>query len=294
MDSKQRQIIVNDIIMFWKHQDYSSDGIEERFILMTNHFNDKDYFSIKDKLENEMFRILKRKYDLIKKNPNRTIRKINWDTPFDSVQTRLKTIFDIHTLEGKKAGEITELGKLVRDEQNIHTEFVNKLTDNNLKKINETVVPKNQKTIDEICTAWINNNLTKNIDEIYYDMKFWGMQKTIITENDYMYRINLRNLWAKIKTYQNKEEYINLLKRLHEETNDSLGTCAQGHISRLANVLVGFEESYEIKTKSPEEFQNKIAEISYLDISLDDKHIKANILMDEFNICNRSEWLDAL
>ena len=294
MDSKQRQLIVNDIIMFWKHRDYSSDGIEERFILMTNHLSDKDYFSIKDKLENEMFRILKRKYDLIKKNPNRSIRKINWDTPFDSVQARLRTIFDIHTLEGKKEGEITELGKLVRDEQNIHTDFVNKLTDKNLKKINDTVVPKNQKTIDEICTAWINHNLTKNIDEIYHDMKFWGMQKTIITENDYMYRINLRNLWAKIKTYQNKEEYIDLLKRLHEETNDSLGTCAQGHISRLANVLVGFDEAYEIKTNSIEEFQNKIAEISYLDISLEDKYIKANILMDEFNICNRSEWLDAL
>jgi hypothetical protein len=132
--------------------------------------------------------------------------------------------------------------------------------------------------------------------DVYEDMRKWGKQKKIYADNDYLYRNTLRGLWALIKTYQG-DTFKELLKRLYEECNESIEMCGQGHITRLANVLVGFHESFLSPQSSKELFQDKIALLAAnATISLEEKIKEVLLAMDEHQIpeAERSAWIEAL
>jgi hypothetical protein len=67
--------------------------------------------------------------------------------------------------------------------------------------------------------------------------------------------------------------------------------CAQGHLSRLANVLAGFDQGI-VGARS---LQDEMAYISRLDISLAMKISQANTVMDELAVAEteRAAWLEA-
>jgi hypothetical protein len=72
--------------------------------------------------------------------------------------------------------------------------------------------------------------------------------------------------------------------------------CGQGHITRLANVMVGFHEGFLTPTNPKEEFQNNIAKISENgNISIKEKIEQAIILMNSINMPEeeREAWLEA-
>jgi hypothetical protein len=126
-------------------------------------------------------------------------------------------------------------------------------------------------------------------------MRQWGNVETVIRNKDWEYRKILRGVWAKIKEYDG-EMFTELLKRLWEECFESVGMCAQGHLSRLANVLVGFDETIRPVISKREEFQNQIAEISKRDDSIDVKRKEVLILMDTIDMPQdeREPWLESL
>jgi hypothetical protein len=190
------------------------------------------------------------------------------------------------------------LQKLADDEQNVHTRFVIKQTNTSIDIINKSSIPKKQRTIDEIVTAWVQilELPWSEINDIYLDMEIWGKKEKIYTDKDYLYRNTLRGLWALIKTYEG-ETYKELLKRLYEECKESLQMCGQGHITRLANVLVGFHESFLSPQSNRMLFQDKIASLAAdTSMSLDVKIKETVLAMDEYQIPEgeRSAWIDAL
>ena len=181
---------------------------------------------------------------------------------------------------------------LVRDGQNVHTTEVVVQTNEKMDLLNSVQIKQKQKTLSEIEAAWVGKDYVDytKFTDVLEDMRKWGNTETVCQEQDWAYRKALRGLWAKIQT--NPE----LVQRLWEECLDALGMCAQGHLSRLANVLVGFEEGSKAPVNPKELFQNEISLLAGKDLSQELKIKEATALMDTYEIpeVERQAWLDAL
>lgn len=182
------------------------------------------------------------------------------------------------------------LGRISKDSQNVHTNAVNKQTNDNVKILTETPVPNHQQTVEEIKKALMKNR--KKAPRYLEDMEIWYAKDLIIEENDYLYKKILDGLWARIKTSPHKKE---LEKRLQEELKEMFGKCAQGHISRLCNVLVGFDEELKPVISAGEYLQNKMSAISQKDISVEEKVFEALEVFQELGTPEEEQnaWIDA-
>jgi hypothetical protein len=181
---------------------------------------------------------------------------------------------------------------IARDGQNVHTTEVVVQTNEKLDVLKAVDVKQKQKTLSEIEAAWVGNDYVDytKLNDVLEDMRKWGNTESVCSEQDWAYRKSLRGLWAKMKG--NPE----LVKRLWEECLEAMGMCAQGHLSRLANVLVGFEEGVATPVNPKELFQNEISRLAAKDLPHELKEKEAIALMDTYTIpqAERQAWLEAL
>ena len=86
-----------------------------------------------------------------------------------------------------------------------------------------------------------------------------------------------------------------MYRRCWEECNEAVGMCCEGHISRLCNVLVGFDEAFQPPVPFGEILQSKMAAIAGMDVSEEEKRKLANAFFDEHKTPaeERTAWLDA-
>jgi hypothetical protein len=73
--------------------------------------------------------------------------------------------------------------------------------------------------------------------------------------------------------------------------------CCDGHLSRLINVLVGFDDAFAPPVSQGELVQNRIAAIAALaDVSPDERVRQANAFFDEiaYPVPDRAAWLEVL
>jgi hypothetical protein len=218
---------------------------------------------------------------------------------FYEVRKRLYNLLDLwitEEFENKKVIKKDGLAGLAQDGQNVHTQAVVNQTNDGITIIRKTVIPKGQNTLDEIINAWITTipESIELLSPVFDDMQKWGKCRSVIKKGDFEYRKALRGIWAKIKTYEG-DIRLELTKRLWEECYESVGMCAQGHLSRLANVLVGFDETIKPPSSSKQYFQEQIANLSRKDLSTEEKIRLATELMDEVELPQdeRSPWLEA-
>jgi hypothetical protein len=113
-----------------------------------------------------------------------------------------------------------------------------------------------------------------------------------------LYGTVLRHILIKIGSYS-KEIQDELIKRLIEEISEGSGLCDQGKMTRLVNVLRGFEPEIDAcvsPVPSREEFQNRIAMIPKSSLPVSMQKELAIQLMDECLIPEgeRDSWLTAL
>jgi hypothetical protein len=200
------------------------------------------------------------------------------------------------------------LGDIAKDRQSIHTKEVESITGSGIIVLKEMNIPKGQKTLREIEEALYKYfdieldarfpkgaaQMSQKLKRILKDMDFWASKPKVMGE-DNLYRTVLRGLWAKIKTFEpyTQEE---LIKRLYEEATESLEMCADGHVGRLVNVLVGFDEAFVPQISPMEYFQNNIAKISESKAPINFRIEQAKRLMDDINMPEeqRDAWLEAL
>jgi len=125
------------------------------------------------------------------------------------------------------------------------------------------------------------------------DMRDWGSRESVMKKGENVYKTTLRGVWAKIKT---DPAYKELVNRLWEECSEAVSLCADGHVGRLCNVFVGFDDAFKNSLSPMEYFQNKIALISESAAPLDIRIEQARKLMDDINMPEgeREPWLDAL
>lgn len=235
------------------------------------------------------------RYEQMLAQGTKTIQAIDemiFDLPFEEVRMRMWSMIDIWTMTYK--GPVPELRDIASSEQSVHTTVVLKATNDGIGILSDISVPDGQKTIAEICLAWFKLYTSKQIEKVMKDMKFWGSKPTVMHKTKNVYKDVLRGLWAKIKTYKG-ELYKELLKRLWEECWESIGLCADGHVGRLVNVLVGFDEEFKTDVSPMVYFQNNIALIADANTPLEFKVQQAKKLMDEIGMpeAQRGDWLSA-
>ncbi|NDB83874.1 MAG: hypothetical protein EB127_14295 [Alphaproteobacteria bacterium] len=134
------------------------------------------------------------------------------------------------------------------------------------------------------------------LKHVINDMRDWASREKVMSTTDNVYKNVLRGLWVKIKTYE-QEIRDELVKRLWEESSESVGMCADGHVGRLINVLIGFDDDFKSKISPMEYFQNNMALISQNTLApMAFKIEHATKLMDEIGMPEeqRSAWLEAL
>jgi hypothetical protein len=96
-------------------------------------------------------------------------------------------------------------------------------------------------------------------------------------------------------SHPSEEVKHELNKRVFEECFESVGLCCDGHISRLCNVLVGFDDAFEPPVAFGEVLQNKMAALFALDIPTDEKLAQAIAFFNEYAVpeAERTPWLEA-
>ena len=215
-----------------------------------------------------------------------------FNQPFAEVRERMWSIIDIWNLWYK--GPVASLDSIASNEQSVHTTTVLKLTNDGIGILEGLVVASGQKTLDEIKAAWLVMYSVDSVERVIADMKDWGSRPTVMHKSKNTYRNVLRGLWSKIKGFEG-DLYSEVLKRLWEECNEAVGMCADGHVGRLVNVLVGFDEQFKNNISPMEYFQNNIALIAANDSPLRFKIEHAIKLMDEVGLPEdqRASWLEA-
>jgi hypothetical protein len=190
----------------------------------------------------------------------------------------------------------TDLGRLARDNQNVHTAAVSEQTNKSIEILMKIPIPETQNTITEIRTEWTKIYNRIAVDErIYIDMNIWYTQPTCCKENDWLYKNVLDHLWAKITAEPKKDVQRELVKRLQQECAESFQMCCIGHINRLTNVMVGFDEEFKPQIPKGEILQHKFAEFSKIEDDTE-KYVQATALLAELGVVGdeAAVWLDAL
>jgi hypothetical protein len=166
-----------------------------------------------------------------------------------------------------------------------------------MELLRDTVVPKEQQTEKNMMSAWISllpavgwGTLLKTA----MDVNHWFGVKSCRAANDMLYRTILRGLVARINQMEGDVK-LELYKRLWEECREATGLCCEGHLTRLCNVLVGFDDAFRPVVSLGELIQQKMAAISALPIEEEEKRRQATNWFDEIAlpVAERTAWLEA-
>jgi hypothetical protein len=153
-------------------------------------------------------------------------------------------------------------------------------------------------TCREILASWTNQGRPQvEINQVYADMVSWWNRGMVYKAGDKLYKKCLRGLWFTIKSYKG-EVRDELEKRLWDECRDGAipySVCTQGHMARLSNVMVGFDEAFVPPIPVGEILQQKMAAISAMDIEYDKQIEMAEEVLAELNIPREEHgnWLAA-
>jgi hypothetical protein len=193
--------------------------------------------------------------------------------------------------------EVRVLGALARDTQNVHTRPVTEQTNAATEKLSSFKVPPSQQTEKTMAAAWlVRLDVPYNsFLRVVSDVNRWFTTKDCRAPDDNLYRKLLRGLVAMISSEKDDEQKTEMYRRLWEECVEATGMCCEGHISRLCNVLVGFDDAFQPPVAFGELLQSKMAVIAGLDISEEEKRRQATAFFDEYGTPaeERVAWLEA-
>lgn len=197
------------------------------------------------------------------------------------------------------APPVHTLARLARDRQNVHTGPVTDQTNRGLEKLLQTTRAHGgtMRSPDWFAAKWLVRSYGSwnVVSRIVNDMQRWYHQPNCRSTNDWLYRKALDGLYLLIRMTPSDETKIELFKRTFEECYESVGVCCDGHITRICNVLVGFDETFAPPVPFGEVLQAKMASIASADISTEEKVQQATTFFNEHNVpeSERTAWLDA-
>lgn len=189
--------------------------------------------------------------------------------------------------------------QLAADSQNVHTREITQQMRDSINILLAVQVPSQQiSTLTQIRQHFIDKAYpVYQVNTVLTDVVNWWNKDTIFSHDDKLYRKMLRALWWTIKQYKD-EVRQELEKRLWEEMRDGAipySVCTQGHIARLSNVMIGFDEAFVPPVPVGEILQQKMAAIYGMDVDYQEQMRLANEVLAELNIPREQhgEWLSA-
>lgn len=208
---------------------------------------------------------------------------------------------DVAAIYAPRPAAPRTLGQIAADRQNVHTSVVSAQTNEALEKLLEIAakIPSTRRyrSPDWIAARWLPQSYGSwpKVKRIVDDIYLWYNRESCRTTNDRLYKRALDGVYEKIRSLADSDQKMELWQRLFEECDDAVAMCCEGHISRLCNVFVGFDEAFAPPVAVGEILQNRLAAISLLDISADEKKEQAIQVMDELKVpdIERDVWLDA-
>lgn len=180
-----------------------------------------------------------------------------------------------------------EMGRLAHDTQNVHTREVNENVNTSLDILLSVRNP-----INGFAGYWSYFPLNRESRRMYNDMERWYNTESCRSESDWLYRKTLDGLWTLIAASPFKDE---LMVRLTQEADESVGMCCDGHIARLCNVMVGFDKDFKAPVSAAEILGDKIGAIAAMDLSVEAKVVEAWKAFEELHVDHetRKEWISA-
>lgn len=196
-------------------------------------------------------------------------------------------------LDDDEAAELEDEGDLqafVNDPQSVHRAPVSEQTNRGLAVLLAVPMPATPDTLDEIADEW---GLSRDNKRILHDMKRWYDQPACRSPGDWLYRRALDGLWVTIKASEFRAE---LAKRLREEAEDAEKKCCDGHITRLVNVMVGFDDRFNPPVPLGELIQQRMSAIAAQDNPAEEKALDAWMALEALGVPedDRLVWIDAL
>lgn len=186
------------------------------------------------------------------------------------------------------------LAQIAVNAQNVHTAPANKQMNEGLNKLYAIKVPDKFSSMFTATRAWMTHipqELKAFTDylKVINDVEVWR-------EKEVRYRLAFRALCYKIHTEPDKERQTEMWRRLFQECLEAVGMCTDGHLSRLANALVGFDDDFKPTIPLGELIQQKLAAISEMEAVDADKIRLATEFFDEYAVpdVERAPWLEAL
>ena len=189
--------------------------------------------------------------------------------------------------------------QLAADSQNVHTAEISKQLQDSLAILLAVEVPVTQHdTINEICAAWVSKGYpATTITQVRTDVVTWWNRSEIYRAGDKLYKKALRGLWWTFKGYKG-ELRDELEKRLWDECRDAAlpySVCTQGHLARISNVMVGFDDAFVPPVPVGEVLQQKMAAISEMDVPYEKQIELAEAVLAELKVPEEEHknWLAA-
>jgi len=188
-----------------------------------------------------------------------------------------------------------ELERLALDRQNVHTAAVAKQTTEGEAKLLAVKTDGRPVGLRILRVFAARGGQLHDVLKVMNDIDHWYMQRNCRAQGDRLYGRLLEGLWAMIDR-QPAEARDELRRRLWEETSESVGMCCEGHISRLVNVMVGFDEGFKPPMSQGELLQAKMAEFAGMSAETDVKLAYARAYMDGLGLPadQQAPWLEAL
>lgn len=198
--------------------------------------------------------------------------------------------------------ERRRLGVLANDEQNVHTQEVSNQTNDAIQRLLAIPIPPEQRSRATLFRAWnlLYGPTREQKIEVATDVDRHFQLMHCRTQSpqapDMLYRRMVRGLVAYITRVQDAEVRTNLWQRMYEECREAIGVCIDGHISRLSNVLVGFDENFKSPVSQGELIQNRISAIGAMDVNPEEKTRLATAFFEEIALPadRRTAWIEAL
>lgn len=192
-----------------------------------------------------------------------------------------------------------ELRTIAQDRQNVHTRVVSQQTNRGLDTLLEVQrrINVSMRSPEWFASRWLQRGYGPwlAVAPTVTDMMHWYNQRSCRENNDHLYKRTLDGLFMKIKSIPSEDIKAELYKRTFEECFESTGLCCDGHISRLCNVLVGFDDAFTPPVAFGEILQNKMAALFAMDIPTEEKLIQAIAFFNEYAVSEeeRAPWLEA-
>lgn len=152
---------------------------------------------------------------------------------------------------------VNPLARFANDTQNVHTHEANLI----LVAAEGLTGVVRDGVLKEIMDCWSLFGTRKERIRVRDDMTYWYNVAFVRAHNDFAYKVLLNRVWGVISTSTHRED---MEKCLWAEALDSIGMCAQGHLTRLANALQGFDTNVVPEVSRSELLQTAMSQISEL------------------------------